>query len=106
VTLYPHRFLIDKFMQARRDYGFGDQHDYFDHPNTIGWMRLGTPEHPGAMAVVLTNGAAGNKWMNTFRPNATFKDFTGHITSVVTADASGWASFLCPAGSVSVWLQQ
>ena len=106
VTLYSHRFLIDIFLRARRDYGFGDQHDYLDHPNTIGWIRLGNDQHPGAMAVVLTNGEAGNKWMNTFRPNATFKDCTGHVTSTVTADANGWANFLCPAGSVSVWLQQ
>ena len=32
VTLYSHRFLIDRFLDARRRYGFGDQHDYFDHP--------------------------------------------------------------------------
>ena len=59
--MYSHRFLIDRFLFARRSYGFGDQHDYFDHPNTIGWLRTGDAEHPGAMAVVMTNGSAGTK---------------------------------------------
>jgi alpha-amylase len=58
------------------------------------------------MAVVLTNGAEGNKWMNTFRPGATFRDTTGHLPDVITANGDGWANFRCRAGSVSVWLQE
>jgi alpha-amylase len=104
VTLWSHRFLIDRFLDARRRFNFGDQHDYFDHPNTIAWIRTGDAQHPGAMAVVLTNGSAGNKWMNTFRPHATFRDVTGHIQQPVTTDANGWGNFLCPAASVSVWV--
>jgi len=98
-------FLIDHFLFARRNYGFGDQHDYFDHPNTIGWLRTGNPGHPGAMAVVLTNGTAGSKWMNTFHPGAAFRDATGHVAGTITAHASGWANFRCNDRSVSVWLQ-
>lgn len=65
---------LDKFIKARQEYGFGDRHDYFDHANTIGWTRLGDSEHPGAMAVVLTNGD-GNKWMNMFRATCSFLRF-------------------------------
>jgi alpha-amylase len=106
VTLYSHRWLIDKFLWARQAYGFGDQHDYFDHPNTIGWVRLGTAEHPGAMAVVMTNGADGHKWMNVFRPNVTFYDITEHISEKVHTNEHGWGNFRCKGGSVSVWLQE
>jgi alpha-amylase len=105
-TLYSHRFLIDRFLRARREYAYGDQHDYFDHPNTIGWMRLGTAEHPGAMAVVMTNGSPGTTWMNTFRRRATFFDVTGHIPQKVVTNDDGWGEFRCPGGSVSVWLQE
>jgi alpha-amylase len=104
-TLYSHRFLIDRFLGARRTHGHGDQHDYFDHPNTIGWIRTGDGAHPGAMAVVMTNGTAGSKWMNTFHPRAQFRDATGHIAGTITADGEGWADFTCPDRSVSVWLQ-
>jgi alpha-amylase len=41
--------------------------------------------------------------MNTFRPGAAFLDVTGHYPQTITAGADGWAEFLCPAGSVSVW---
>ncbi len=105
VTLWSHQGLIDRFLQARHAYGYGEQEDYFDHPNTIGWLRLGDGEHPGAMAVVLSNGDAGSKWMNTFRPGATFRDATGHDPDDVVANGEGWAEFRCPAGNVSVWLQ-
>jgi alpha-amylase len=104
-TLYSHRFLIDKFLWARHNYGYGDQHDYFDHPNCIGWMRLGDREHPRAMAVVMSNGADGYKWMNTFRNNATFSDCTGHISGTVSTNENGWVGFPCKGGSVSVWVQ-
>ena len=103
-TLHSHRFLIDRFLDARRNYNHGDQHDYFDHPNTIAWFRTGDAQHPGCMAVVLTNGAAGHKWIKTFRPDTPFRDVTGHFAHTVTTNASGWAAFPCPAGSVSVWV--
>jgi len=106
VVLPSHRWLIDRFLWARQAYGFGDQHDYFDHPNTIGWTRLGNANHPGAMAVVMTNGSDGNKWMNVFRPNATFYDLTDHVKDKVTTNADGWGNFRCTGGKVSVWLQE
>lgn len=104
VQLYGHRYLIDRFIAARRSHGYGEQHDYLDHPNTIGWLRTGDAEHPGVMAVVMTNGVAGYKWMNTFRPGAAFRDATGHVAGLVTANGDGWARFPCPDGNVSVWL--
>ena len=104
--MYSHKFLIDKFLFARKAYGFGDQHDYFDHPNTIGWTRLGDTNHPGSMAVVLTNGGDGYKWMNMFRTNAQYADITGHVGNIVTTNSDGWGKFPCLGGKVSVWLQQ
>jgi alpha-amylase len=103
---HDHRFMIETFLRARRDYGFGDQYDYLDHPNTIGWTRLGDAQHPGAMAVVLGNGTDGDKWMEVRRANATFTDATGHFTHKVTTNGEGWGNFPCRGGKVSVWLQE
>ncbi len=80
--------------------------EYADHPNTIGWMRLGDDEHPSAMAVVMSNGADGNKWMNTFRPDALFYDLTEHFNEKVRTNAEGWGNFPCKGRRVSVWLQE
>lgn len=106
IWLDSHQWLIDKFLYARRTYAYGDQYDYFDHANTIGWTRLGNEEHPGGMAVVLSNGDAGTKWMEVGQPNCTYVDITEHISEPVTTNDEGWADFRCEAGSVSVWVPQ
>ena len=104
IWLDSHRWLIDRFLQARHTYGYGEQYDYFDHANTVGWTRLGDEAHPGGMAVVLTNGDNGRKWMETGNPNQTYTDITKHIEESVTTNDEGWAEFSCAAGSVSVWV--
>ncbi len=106
IFLDSHQWLIDKFLEARRTYGYGEQHDYFDHVNTVGWTRLGTEQNPGGMAVVLSNGEAGTKWMNVGVPNCSYVDITEHVSEPVTTDDEGWANFCCEAGSVSVWVPQ
>jgi alpha-amylase len=106
ITLYSHRWMIDKFLQARRQYAYGEQQDYFDHPNTIGWTRLGNDEHRHAMAVLMSNGEDGNKWMNVSRAGATFRDLTEHVEEKVTTNAEGWGNFFCGGGKVSVWIEE
>jgi alpha-amylase len=106
IWMESHQFLIDKFLYARQTYAYGEQQDYFDHPNTIGWTRLGDAEHPGGMAVVLTNGEGGTKWMNIGQPNSTYVDITEHVPDSVTTNDDGWGEFRCNGGSVSVWIEQ
>jgi alpha-amylase len=91
-------------LHARSTHAFGHQYDYFDHPNTVGWTRLGTEDNPGGMAVVLTNGDDGRKWMQVGQPNCVYYDITEHIQETVTTNDEGWAEFSCEAGSVSVWV--
>jgi alpha-amylase len=105
IWMESHQFLIDKFLQARQTYAYGEQHDYFDHPNTIGWTRLGDAEHPDGMAVILSNGENGSKWMNIGQPNCTYVDITEHVPEPVVTNDDGWAEFRCNGGSVSVWIK-
>ena len=104
IEIMCHRPTIDALMKIRCSHAYGDQYDYFDHPSTIGWTRLGTDEHPGGLAVVLSNGDSGTKRMQTSLANHTFYDALGHIEDRIETDAEGWAEFRCNAGSVSVWL--
>ncbi|BDA73673.1 Glucan 1,4-alpha-maltohexaosidase [Rivularia sp. IAM M-261] len=106
IWIDSHKWLIDKYLFARQTYAYGDQYDYFDHANTIGWTRLGDDEHPGGMAVVVSNGSEGTKYMEVGQPNRTYIDITEHISEPVTTNEEGWAEFRCPAGSVSVWVPQ
>lgn len=106
IWLDSHRWLIDKFLHARQNYAYGNQYDYFDDQNIIGWTRLGNPEHPKAMAVLMSDGPSGSKWMEVGKRNAIFHDLTEHIKEPVHTNGDGWAEFRCNGGSVSVWLEQ
>ncbi|KGF72203.1 cytochrome C oxidase subunit II [Neosynechococcus sphagnicola sy1] len=98
------KFLIDKMLFARKTFAYGDQYNYFDHPNTIGWTRLGNDEKPGGMAIVLSNGDAGSKYMEVGQPNRTYIDITEHSDKSIETNEEGWAEFRCEAGSISVWV--
>ncbi|MEO1591143.1 MAG: alpha-amylase [Cyanobacteria bacterium J06632_22] len=105
IWMDSHRWLIDKFLYARQNFAYGPQYDYFDHWDTIGWTRLGDTDHPQTMAVLMSNGAPGQKWMKVGKPNTEFKDLTEHVDGTVTTNAEGWAEFRCNGGSVSVWVE-
>jgi alpha-amylase len=106
IDMPSHRWLIDKFLDARRHCAWGPQVDYLDHWNRVGWVRLGDAEHPKAMAVLMSDGQEGTKWMEVGRANARFIDVTGHQREPVTTNEAGWGEFRCNGGSVSVWVQQ
>ncbi len=101
--LLRHRKLIDDMLQARAKYTWGDQHDYFDHPNCVGWVWSGDDEHPGSLVVLMSTGEKGVKRMKTFRGKHTYRDLTGHWGEPITTDDNGEAEFICPAGKVSIW---
>jgi alpha-amylase len=104
VIMDAHQWLIDKFLFARQHFAFGEQYDYLDHPNCIGWTRVGNPDHPEGMAVVLSNGDEGTKRMETTKPKTIYIDLTEQIKDSITTDDTGWAEFRCLAGSMSVWI--
>lgn len=104
IVLPSHRFLLYRFLSARRSHAYGPQYDYFNHPSTIGWTRLGDAEHPGGMAVLISNGDDGRTWMEVGQPETAYCDVTGHIGEAVITNRDGWGEFLCKGCSVSVWL--
>jgi alpha-amylase len=105
ISLPAHRFMIDTFLNARKNFAYGPQIDYFDHPNTVGWTRLGDSQHPKALAVIMSNGSDGCKWMRVDRQHTAFNDITGHVVEPILTNADGWGEFRCPGGKVSVWVE-
>jgi alpha-amylase len=106
ISMPSHRFLIDRFLLARTHCSYGPQYDYLDHFSTIGWTRLGSTGHPRAMAVLMSDGPAGSKWMEVGKRHTVFRDLTGHIREPITTNGDGWAEWRCPGGSVSVWVEE
>ena len=98
---------IEKLLQARKEYAYGDQTDYFDHPNCVGWTRKGVAENQDfCCAVILSNGDEGFKNMDIgiHHKGKTFVDLLGKHSGEVIINDDGFGNFLVPAGSASVWV--
>ena len=97
---------IDPLLYTRYHKAYGEQEDYFDHPNTIGWIRRGVDEiERSGCAVVISNGDNGEKRMfvGEHRAGEVWVDFTHNRKESVTIEKDGWATFPVNGGSVSVW---
>ncbi|KHD46089.1 alpha-amylase [Streptococcus hongkongensis] len=97
---------IDRLAHLRKYFAYGQEVDYFDHANCIGWTRLGDEEHQSALAVVVSNGDKGWKHMEVGQLYAgqTFIDYMGNCLEEITIAEDGWADFQVQAGSVSAWI--
>ncbi len=106
IVLPSHKQFIDQCLYARKNFAYGPQYDYFDHPDIIGWTCLGDDKHPKAMAVLLSDGPEGIKPMEVGKPNTKFHDLTGNIKEPIETNDQGWGEFSCKGGSVSIWVQE
>lgn len=104
IVMPSHKWMIGRFLAARREHAYGEQMDCFDDPHCVGWTRMGDAQHPGGLAVVLSNMGDGAKRMLTGSPNTTYADCTEHIGEPVLTNGDGWGEFRCKPGSVSVWV--
>ncbi|WP_018663422.1 alpha-amylase [Heyndrickxia acidiproducens] len=99
---------LTPLLYARQEKAYGEQDDYFDHPNTIGWVRRGVPEiaHSGC-AVVISNGEDGEKRMliGKERAGQTWHDITRSRKEQITIGKDGYGVFPVTGGSVSVWAE-
>ena len=96
-------------IKARELCAYGGQIDYFDHPNIVGWTRMGDDAHPDSgLAVLLTNGDGGVKVMHVgekFAGNR-FYDILDAGKEDVTIGGDGNGEFSVDGGSVSVWIKR
>jgi alpha-amylase len=106
IWLNSHKDILDQLLFVRKNFAYGAQYDYFDHPDVIGWTRLGSEDHPQAMAAIMSDGPGGSKWMEVGKPNTTFYDITRQISEPIQTNEHGWGEFSCKGGSVSVWVQR
>lgn len=104
ITLKPVDEL-PKLLQIRKKYAYGEQIDYFDHSNTIGWTRLGDENNQNAIAVVLTNGSDGYKEMYVGKKYAgtQFVDLLENRNELILINNDGFGKFTVNGGSISVW---
>ena len=100
--------MLNALLCVRKHHAYGQQTDYFDHHNCIGWVRLGNDDHPDGVAVILSNSEEGWKEMNMGPANAgkVFVDYLNHHEAEVTISENGSATFPVKAGSISAWVNK
>ncbi|KAJ9264736.1 CAZyme family GH13 [Paecilomyces variotii] len=91
---------------ARKLYAYGEQRDYFDRRNCIGFVRYGNLRHSSGLACVLSNGAASTKRMFVGKQHAgeRWTDLLEWNKETVVIDGQGYGIFPVLAMSVSVWV--
>ena len=97
---------IDPLLFARFKKAYGEQEDYFDNPNLIGWVRRGLEElERSGCAVLISNRDDGGKRMfvGEDRAGEVWVDLTGTRDEHIQIEEDGFANFLVNGGSVSVW---
>lgn len=95
-------------LNARRTAAYGVQHDYFDHPNVIGWTREGCDAHrDSGLAVLLSDGPGGEKrmYVGTRHAGQVFAPVTGG-GAPVQIESDGCALFGVDGGSARVYRRQ
>ena len=100
----PLKEMIDKMLDVRKKYSFGNQDDYFDNPQVVGWVRR-TDADTSSLAVLISIGDMAEKQMFVGKEEAgkTYIDLSGKNKNQVTIDEDGNGMFNVGPGSVSYW---
>lgn len=96
--------MLDKLLHLRKYYAIGEQYDYFDHPDIIGWVRYGHPST--ALVCIMSDSTGGEKYMYVGKEYAqcVYVDVLNHVQQEVVIDENGNGCFICQGGSVSVYI--
>lgn len=103
-----HKDIIDNLLYIRKNYAFGEQTDYFNEPQLIGWVRHGDDEHPGSLAVVISTGDMNSLVMNVGKDQAgkIYVDLTGENPNEITIDKDGNGKFEVGPGTLCAWAEK
>lgn len=103
--------VLPKLMLARRLWGYGTQHDYFDHPHCVGFTRTGHYSQSGGagVACVMANWwehASKRMYVGVEHAGEVWTDLLKFCPGEVVIDEEGWGVFPVAARSVAVWVSK
>ena len=100
---------LPALLELRKNYAYGEQEDYFDDPNCVGWVRKGSADRPGSgFAALLCNhsscGSVKKMLVGADKAMKHYYDFLGNEKGTITVDEEGYGYFPVGPSSVSVWV--
>ena len=99
---------LKTLMLLRKDKAYGEQVNYFDNPDIVGFTRLGDDAHyKSGMAVIISDKYDGSKRMYVGKNFAgdKFTDALGHREDEIIIDEEGFGNFVVNGGQVSVYIK-
>lgn len=99
---------LKTLLLLRRDRAYGEQVDYFDDKNIIGFTRLGDDDHyKSGMAVIISDKYEGSKrmYVGTKFAGERFFDALGNREDEITIGEDGFGDFIVNGVSVSVYVK-
>ncbi|EPS29733.1 putative alpha-amylase [Penicillium oxalicum 114-2] len=103
----PCNVQIPLLTRARKLYAYGEQEDYFDQPNCIGFVRYGNARHRSGLVCIISNAGASKKRMFVGRSKVDqeWVDILGNQPNSVLIDKWGYGMFTVGGMSASVWVE-
>ena len=99
---------LKTILKLRKERAYGEQHDYFDHPDYIGWTCEGDDEHiKSGLAVVISNKGDGEKrmYIGTQFSGEKFIDALSNCEEEIIIDEEGCGTFKVKGKSTSIWVK-
>lgn len=99
---------LKTMMLLRKERAYGEQVNYFDDPDIVGFTRLGDDDHyKSGMAVIISDRCEGRKRMYVGKNFAgeKFEDALGHREDEIVIDEEGFGNFVVNGGQVSVYIK-
>lgn len=109
LKMKSRKTLMNKLLKLRKKYAYGIQHDYFDHPDVVGWTREGDEDHKDSgLAVVMSDGTGGTKRMYVGRQFAGchFADIMGNAKYDIKIDDEGCGEFYVNRQGLAIWIKK
>lgn len=100
---------LDLLISIRHEYAYGNQIDYFNNPNTVGFIRPGEKNKPySGLALLISNkeDESKNMFVGISRSGQTWYDITGNIQEEVIIGQDGYGHFSVSSRSFSVWVEK
>ena len=93
---------------ARKLYAYGEQDDYWDQANCIGFVRRGTHDRQSGLACIMSNTGPGQIQMHvgSEHKGEVWTDVLGWEQGEVEIGEDGNGLFKCPGTSVSIWVNK
>ncbi len=98
---------LEQLLVTRKTTAYGEQRDYFDHANIIGWTRAGIQDMPNSgCAVLISNRDGGEKNMHIGTEHVGKKmiNIFGDHAFEITVNENGETTFFVDAGKIAVWI--